>query len=174
MPAIAPRLNTERLILRAHRVQDYAESAAMWGDAAVTKYISSQPATPSETWSRLLRYNGHWQILSYGYWCVTTHDDRFVGEIGFANYKRDMTPPLGDTPEAGWVIAPWAQGQGFAREAMNAALDWGDTRFDETVAIFDPDHTVSQKLAEKLGYQKSHVAQYMGGDSVVMKRVSRK
>lgn len=174
MPAVAPRLNTERLILRAHRVQDHADSAAMWGDPLVTKYISSKPATPSETWSRLLRYNGHWQILGYGYWCVTTHDDRFVGEIGFANYKRDITPSLGETPEAGWVIAPWAQGQGFAQEAMTAALDWGDTRFTETVAIFDPDHAVSQKLAAKLGYEKSHVAQYMGGDTVVMKRAGRK
>ncbi|GGA15028.1 GNAT family N-acetyltransferase [Neptunicoccus cionae] len=174
MLSAAPKLNTERLILRAHRLQDYADTAAMWADPEVSKFIAPEPATPSESWSRFLRYTGHWQMLGFGYWCVTTHDERFVGEVGFANYKRDIRPALGDTPEAGWVLAPWAHGQGFAAEAMGAALDWADTRFDETVAIFHPAHAVSQRLANRLGYAPSHKAHYMGHDTVVMRRSNPK
>jgi GNAT superfamily N-acetyltransferase len=49
---------------------------------------------------------------------------RFVGEVGFADFRRAITPALGDRPEAGWILSPSAHGRGFAREAMDAALGW--------------------------------------------------
>ncbi len=36
-PSEAPPLDTARLTLRGHRREDFAESAAMWGDARVTR-----------------------------------------------------------------------------------------------------------------------------------------
>lgn len=54
-----PILETERLRLRAHRLDDFAASAAMWADPIVTRYTVGKPQTSEEVWSRLLRYIGH-------------------------------------------------------------------------------------------------------------------
>lgn len=55
-----PAIETERLTLRGHRLEDFAESAAMWADPEVTRYISGRPFSAEEIWARLLRYVGHW------------------------------------------------------------------------------------------------------------------
>jgi RimJ/RimL family protein N-acetyltransferase len=40
--------------------------------------------------------------LGYGYWVVEEkHTREFVGEVGFANYRRAMIHPLGEVPELG-------------------------------------------------------------------------
>ena len=52
----APRLETERLILRAHRAEDFADCAAMWRDPQVVKYTIGSESTAQRTWQRLLAY----------------------------------------------------------------------------------------------------------------------
>jgi RimJ/RimL family protein N-acetyltransferase len=54
-----PTLRTERLILRAPTLDDFADSLAMWADPTVTRFIGGRPHTKEEVWSRLLRYIGH-------------------------------------------------------------------------------------------------------------------
>ena len=39
----APVIETERLILRAHHVDDFEHIAAQWADPAVVKYIGGTP-----------------------------------------------------------------------------------------------------------------------------------
>ncbi|MDH4441085.1 MAG: GNAT family N-acetyltransferase, partial [Rhizobium sp.] len=127
VPGPAPDILTPRTLMRAHRLTDFEPMATMWSDDAVTRYILGRPSTRAETWSRLLRYIGHWQALGFGYWAI---EDRatggFIGEVGFADYQRDIEPSLGDTPEAGWVLSPDVHGRGIATEVMSAALDWAD------------------------------------------------
>jgi RimJ/RimL family protein N-acetyltransferase len=55
-----PVIETERLILRAHRPDDFKDCAAMWGDPGVTRYIGGIPFSGEEVWTRMLRYAGHW------------------------------------------------------------------------------------------------------------------
>ena len=38
-----PILETERLRLRAHRLEDFVHSAAMWADARVTEHTVGKP-----------------------------------------------------------------------------------------------------------------------------------
>ena len=38
-----PVLETERLRLRGHRPDDFADSVAMWADPLVTRYIGGKP-----------------------------------------------------------------------------------------------------------------------------------
>jgi RimJ/RimL family protein N-acetyltransferase len=61
---------------------------------------------------------------------VDRASQRFVGEVGFADFRREINPPL-DAPEAGWVLASWAAGNGLATEAMIAALRWADAAVQE-------------------------------------------
>src|ERR1700728_3292085 len=102
-----PVLETERLRLRGHRLDDFTACAAMWADPVVTRHIGGKPFSEEESWSRLLRYAGHWALLGFGYWVVEEKaTGNFAGEIGFANYKRNLEPKLEDMPEIGWVFTP--------------------------------------------------------------------
>jgi RimJ/RimL family protein N-acetyltransferase len=169
----APTLWTERLILRPHGVQDFDDVAALWADPAVVKYIGGSPNSREQSWARLLRNMGHWQALGYGYWVVCDRDSGdFLGEVGFANFRREIAPPLPDVPEAGWVLATQAHGRGIASEAVACIHDWADQMQDwpQTVAIFAPEHAASQRVAAKQGYQASGEASYFDDKILIMSR----
>ena len=74
-----------------------------------------------------LRRRRLWSLLGYGYWAVERREDgAMIGQIGFADFKRDMAPGIEDLPEMGWMFAREASGQGYATEAAAAALAWAD------------------------------------------------
>ena len=173
MIATPPVLRTARLTLRPHRLEDFSESAALWADPEVVRFIGGQPLTREESWGRFLRYLGHWTALGFGYWTVRDHaSGRFVGEVGFADYKRSIEPPLDDSLEAGWVLATSAAGQGYATEAMTAALAWADAFVAErsSVCIIRPDHAASIRVAGKLGFVETRRVPYKGEPIVVLTR----
>jgi len=91
-----PVLETERLKLRGHGLEDFVHCGAMWADPEVTRYIGGKPYTEEQSWARLLRYAGHWSLLGFGYWVVEEKTvGNFIGEVGFADYKRDLQPLRG-------------------------------------------------------------------------------
>ena len=166
-------LQADRLTLRAHQLSDFPDTAALWADPEVVRFIGGRPLTQEESWARFLRYMGHWAALGFGYWTVwETASGRFVGEVGFADYKRDLEPSLGGVPEAGWVLSSWAAGRGYATEAVMAALAWADGALpgSSTVCIVRPDHLGSIRVAEKVGFAATRRACYKGEPIVVMTR----
>lgn len=170
---IVPTVVTERLILRGHQLDDFDASAAMWADPGVTRFIGGQPSTEEEAWSRFLRYAGHWALMGFGYWAVEEKaSGRFAGEIGFADFKRALDPSIKGVPEIGWALAPWAQGQGFATEAVRAATAWGERHFGtvRTVCLINPDNLPSIRVAEKCGYQEFTRTTYKGGPTILFHR----
>lgn len=172
-PAVeVPTLETERLKLRGHRVDDFIQCAAMWADPEVTRYIGGRPYTEEESWARLLRYAGHWSLLGFGYWVVEEKaTGNFVGEIGFADYKRDL-PPLRGFPEIGWAFVSQAHGRGYATEAVRAVIAWGDAHFQSapTACIIDPENLLSIRVAEKCGYRKFQITTYKGHPTIMFVR----
>jgi RimJ/RimL family protein N-acetyltransferase len=168
-----PVLESERLRLRGHRPGDYGDSAALWGDSEVTRYVGGRPLTTEEVWARLLRYVGHWAWMEYGLWAVEEKvTGKFVGEVGFANHKRDIQPSLGDMPELGWVLATDFHGKGYATEAVRAATIWGDERFrgQRTACIIHPENARSIRVAEKCGFKELGRATYRGEPTLVFAR----
>jgi RimJ/RimL family protein N-acetyltransferase len=171
----APDLHTARLTLRGHGLDDFAESAALWGDEVVTRHIGGRPFTREECWTRLLRHAGHWALLGFGYWVVRERaTGRFVGEVGLAELRRDLAPSIEGVPEAGWVLAPWAHGQGFAGEAVTAVLAWADgvLRAPRTVCIIDPDNAASLRVAARAGFREVTRTTYKGGPTVLFERLA--
>ena len=152
----APTLETERLRLRAHRVDDFAALATMWAEPRVYRHIGGKPSTPQEAWMRLLRYGGLWPLLGYGYWAVEEKASGcFIGDIGFADFKRDITPSIDGIPELGWALAPEAHGRGYASEAIAAICTWGDAHFDghRCSCLIAPENGASIRVAEKAGFR---------------------
>ena len=116
----APTIETERLLLRGYRLEDFAQVAAAWADPDVVRYIG-RPSTEEESWARLLRNIALWPLLGYGYWAATEKSTgRYVGDVGFADFKRDIEPSIKGVPEIGWVLARWSHGQGYATESAQA------------------------------------------------------
>jgi RimJ/RimL family protein N-acetyltransferase len=170
-----PILTTERLVLRGHRKDDFDDCAALWGSADVVHYISGKPSTPSESWARLLNYAGHWALLGFGFWAVEDRETgRYVGEVGLADLKRDLEPGFGGSPEAGWVLAPWAHGKGYATEAVQAALAWGERELTMTrcVCMIDPKHRASRRVAEKCGFTIFAETTFKGSPVILMERLT--
>lgn len=173
-PAVeVPILKTERLTLRGCRADDFVHSAAMWADENVTRYIGGKPLTEEESWTKFLRYVGHWALLGFGYWVAEEKTTgNFVGEVGFAAYKRDLEPSLRGVPEIGWVLASAAHGKGYATEAVRAAVAWGDAHFESarTACIIAPENLASMRVAVKCGYREFVRTSYKGHPTVMMVR----
>ncbi len=169
----APAIDTARLTLRGHRPEDLAECLKMWSDTQVTRHIGGRPFTEEEVWGRVLRYVGHWAALGFGYWAMREKaTGRFVGELGFADFKRELHPSLGDSPEAGWALCPWAHGQGLATEALLAILKWGDANFvgKRTVCLISPSNVASIRVAAKCGYHELRRTSYKGEATIIYQR----
>jgi RimJ/RimL family protein N-acetyltransferase len=165
-------LETERLKLRGHRLEDFVHCAAMWADPEVTRYIGGKPYTEEESWARLLRYAGHWALLRFGYWVVEEKSTgNFIGEVGFADYKRDL-PALRGIPEIGWAFTTQARGKGYATEAVRAAVAWGDAHFPSprTACIIHAENLASIRVAEKCGYKKFQITTYKGHPTIMFVR----
>jgi RimJ/RimL family protein N-acetyltransferase len=168
-----PILETERLKLRGQRLEDFSACAAMWADPIVTRHFGGKCLNEEEAWSRFLRYVGHWSLLGFGYWVVEEKSTGgFAGEIGFADYKRDMESPLKNAPEIGWVLASNSHGKGYATESDRAALAWGDRHFEapQTSCIINPENLPSIRVAEKCGYRELLRTMYKGQQSIVFVR----
>ncbi|AIO69403.1 GNAT family N-acetyltransferase [Burkholderia oklahomensis] len=169
----APVIETARLVLSGHRLEDFDSSRAMWADSDVTRLIRDQPFTIEECWFRLLRYVGHWHLLGFGYWTIREkHTGRFIGEAGFADAKRDIIPALGDAPELGGALTPAAWGRGIAREALDAVLDWSDEHLAvrRTVCLIDPGNRFSIRLAGEFGYREVAATEYKGQPILLFER----
>jgi len=169
----APVLTTKRLRLRGHRRDDFKNCTALWSDPAVVRYISGKPSTATETWGRLLKYAGLWSLLGYGYWAVEERETgRFVGDVGLADFHRDIEPGFDDAPEVGWVLAAWAHGRGYATEAVTAALAWADQNVaaPRVVCMIDPNNPASLRVAQKCGFTRFADTRYLDSPVVLMER----
>jgi RimJ/RimL family protein N-acetyltransferase len=171
-----PNIRTDRLILREHTLQDFDALHAMWSEPTVYRHIIGRPSTREEAWSRLLRYSGHWRLLGYGYWAVEERaTGNFVGEMGFADYHRDIDPPLDGRPELGWILKTSVHGKGYATEALAAIAAWGDAHFSgrETACMIAPENTASIRVAEKIGFVEKLQTTYKDEPTLVFYRAPK-
>jgi RimJ/RimL family protein N-acetyltransferase len=173
MNASAPTLETERLILRAFRPEDLEPLAAIWAKPEVVRFIGGNPLSREDTWRRSLAACGQWPYTGFGYWIVELKSDsRVVGQVGFADFKRDMEPSLEGEPELGYVFDPSVHGQGVAHEGCKVALDWADETLNASSypAIIGLENVASIRLAERLGFRREPDATYRGEPIALFRR----
>ncbi len=167
------QIETDRLLLRPHTIADFEAWYAMFTDKALFEFISAPPLAPEDGWNRLLRYIGHWSAFGYGLFAIFRKSDgQFLGETGLADFHRGLGCDFDGVPEAAWIIARAAQGQGVAREAATAAHRWLDETLSpsRTVCLIDTKNQPSLRIAQGLGYGILGECEYRGAHCFKLSR----
>jgi RimJ/RimL family protein N-acetyltransferase len=75
--------------------------------------------------------------------------------VGLADFGRNLGKDFDGIPEAGWILDQWAEGQGFATEAIRASIGWYEQTFGiaRQVCIIAPENAPSRRVAEKIGFK---------------------
>lgn len=168
-----PILETSRLRLRAFRLDDFDSYAAMWADPAVVRFIGGSPLSREAAWTRFLRQVGLWHHLGFGFFAVEDRaTGRFVGQAGFQDLRRAVTPTIEGTMEAGWCLVGAMQGRGLAEDAMRPALAWAGRHGvgPRITCMIDPEHAASLHIAGKLGFVAFAHSVYNGRPVVLLER----
>ena len=173
MPYDVPVLETDRLVMRGHRPDDLADSALMWADPNVTRFIGGRPLSREEVWVKLLRNIGHWSLFGQvSGSCARRRRTSSSEKWGSPNSSVTSSLRFEGTPEIGWVVAPRAHNRGFATEAVRAALAWFEAEFGrvQTVCLIDPGNAPSLRVAAKCGYVERVRTTLRGQPTVVLER----
>jgi RimJ/RimL family protein N-acetyltransferase len=144
--ALVPRLQTERLTLRAPHLSDFEAWIEVLCGASTT--FMGGPFTRDEAYLEFVSAAGSWLLHGHGCWTVMLTTTRQV--LGFV--LINMEP--GDLePELGYLFLPAAEGQGYASEAARAARDYGRDvlKLPSLVSYVAPENHRSNALAKRLG-----------------------
>jgi RimJ/RimL family protein N-acetyltransferase len=147
MPIADIRIETERLILRPPRMEDFDAYAANMADAEAARFIGGQQVR-ALAWRGFLASAGAWMIQGFSMFSVIEKaSGRWIGRLG--PWYPDGWPG----PEVGWGLARHAWGKGYAYEGSVAAIDWAFEHlgWSEVIHSIDPANHASQKLAQRLG-----------------------
>jgi RimJ/RimL family protein N-acetyltransferase len=172
---IIPTLQSSRLILRPFALADFDAYAAIRADENVGRWtIGGKPLTRAEAWPKFLQHPGHWALMGYGFWAVEEKaTGAMIGEAGFIDMQRDYDPKVNGVPEIGWIIAPAAQGKGYATEAAKAAIAWGAPHFGpiRVIAAVNVENIASIRVAQKCGFKECLRRDFNGRAAVFLDRV---
>lgn len=168
-----PRLVTDRLVLRALTIDDFTAYAGFWSDPAVVNFIGGEPMSRERAWGRMLSVSGGWPLLGFGFLAITERDSgRLVGEAGFQDMRRDISPSIEGTLETGWALLPEVHGRGYATEALTALMAWARPLFvgRRLTCIIDPENAPSLRLAARMGFVEETRSSYRDHPIVILGR----
>lgn len=160
-----PQLETARLVLRAPRLEDFPDYAAiLMSDRA--RYMDG-PFSRQSAWLDFTQYAAGWQLRGAGMW---TAEQRTSGVVaGFFSAGMEY----GDREhELGYLLTAGFEGQGLAAEAIAAVRDFALTALElpSLVSYVDPDNLRSAKAAERSGAQRDTAAEAAFDSKVLVYR----
>ena len=158
------RLDTQRLILRMWREEDFEPYAEICADAEVMRFLGGQPFTRLDAWRHMSFLIGHWHLRGYGHWAVEEKaSGRLVGRIGFLN------PEGWPGFELGWTLGRPYWGRGYATEGARRALTYAFTELDRdhVISLIHPDNRASISVAERLGERVEGKTELSGTELLV-------
>lgn len=163
-----PELETERLRLRALRIDDLDAYAGMYAEPDVMRFLEGgAPLDRAAAFRSMALHLGHWQLRGFGQWALEERvTGTFVGRAGL--WQPDGWPGL----EVGWILDRAAWGRGYATEAGGAAMDFAFDvlHADEVISLIRPGNESSIRLAERLGESYQRTVQLLGSESRLYSR----
>jgi len=148
-------IETERLILRGWRDSDLYPFHQMSQDPQVMATLGPLMSR-EECAAGIARLEAVRADKGYTFWAIERREDGAF--LGFCGVKPGPagTPIEGET-EIGWRLASAYWGQGYAREAAQASLDWVWAHLDVPLvaAITTPGNVRSWGLMERLGMARA-------------------
>jgi RimJ/RimL family protein N-acetyltransferase len=145
-----PRLETERLILRGWKPDDFEAYAAMCADPEVIRYLSpdGKPLVRFDAWRSFAGMVGHWHLRGFGMFAVIERaSGDFVGRIG--PWEPEGWPGF----EVGWALCSNYWGRGYATEAVKVCIRYAfeDLGRKHLISLIDPNNIASIRVAERVG-----------------------
>lgn len=140
-------LETERLLLRLPRREDFDGYARAYADVDVTRHLGG-PMPRAAAWRKFLQGPGAWAMQGFAMFSVIEKSSGdWLGSIG------PWQPEGWPGHEIGWVLKHAAWGKGYAVEAATAAIDWAlaNLGWGDFIHCIDPENLASQNVARKLG-----------------------
>jgi len=123
----------------------------------------------AEHFQRFSRNAGSWLLYGYGSFMVRLRGrSEVIGNCGLFHSFRGLGEDFDDFPEGGWVLHRDHVGQGFAFEAMTAALAWFEREQGarRVVCMIAPGNAPSIGLAGRLGFAPLREALLPDGETV--------
>jgi RimJ/RimL family protein N-acetyltransferase len=166
---MTPMLETPRLRLRPLASSDEADLIALDSDPEVMRYVGSPAGvkSPAETAERArlrIRETQRGDYEPLGFWRIEGRGDRAFHGVGAL-----IQMPAGnhqDPPdvEVAYRLARSAWGQGIATEAAGAlvAHALGPLALPRVVAVTYPENQASQRVLDKLGFERRGIRDYKG------------
>lgn len=145
--APGPTLETERLILRPPADVDLDGWAELMADPVAARFIGGQQPR-AVAWRFVATMAGSWALKGFGMFSVIDKaSGRWLGRVG------PWVPEGWPGTEVGWGLRPAAWGQGYAREAAEATIDWAFDQlgWTEVYHCIDPANLPSIKVAQRIG-----------------------
>lgn len=141
-----PVLETDRLRLRAPRLEDFEHWAAFF--ASERSRFERGPMGRQDGYRTWAGDTALWVLKGYGPFGVEDRETGdYLGEVGI--YEPDGYAE----PELGWFVVPEAEGRGIAAEAAQVVMRWARESFgwDRLINVIDQRNDRSIALGQRLG-----------------------
>lgn len=146
-------IQTERLLLRAHTMDDLDDLARFHGDPQVVRYVP-WPVRDREATEETLRTKlGQTTLAEPGQWLVLAIEERSSGTVIGEVLLKWASDRQG---ELGFALGRDHHGQGYAAEAARAVLGlaFDDLGFHRVTAVVVDGNDASVRLLERLGFRQ--------------------
>lgn len=161
-----PTLETERLVLRPMRMEDWPDySSLMQSERA---QFMGGPMPEEKAWGMFCHDAAQWSLMGHGALMIESRNSGdCLGQVG-VNHG-----PLFPEHELGWFLFQGAEGQGIAFEAAMAMRHWAISSrgLPTLVSYVSPENDKSRKLAEKLGATLDAAAERPGPGDLVFRHL---
>lgn len=153
------KIETERLILRNFRLEDFEELAPIMADPKGMKFSrTGNVLSVSETQDKITGFIASYKKHGFGKWAVIFKEHRrLIGYCGIAVEQVDNK----DEKEIGYRLDSKYWNQGLATEAAAATIQYGfeTFHFPYILGIADRENKASIRVLKKLGmiYQRKTI-----------------
>ena len=144
--SVAPTLETERLVLRPYREDDFEAFAAYFGSPR--SVYTDGPVSRTTAWDLFTAGAGRWMIAGHGAWTIARKSDAVA--VGLVSLNTAITLP---DPELGWILWEGFERQGYAFEAALNARNFAFEilQWPKLISGIHKENVASIRLAERLG-----------------------